>query len=60
MGSEKHSRREQKGSVPVTEKESRSFPQEETGKETVLEGGWVGEKLKKAEDDETTCFGKKG
>lgn len=47
MGSEDHWKREQKASVLVTEQESGSFLQEEGGKETVLEGGQVREKLKK-------------
>lgn len=46
-------KREQKGSVPVTEQESRSFLQEERRKETVLEGSQVREKLKKWEDNLT-------
>lgn len=46
-------KREQKGSVPVTEQESRSFLREERRKETVLEGSQVREKLKKWEDNLT-------
>lgn len=48
-------KREQKGSVPVTEQENknRSFLQEERRKETVLEGSQVREKLKKWEDNLT-------
>lgn len=46
-------KREQKGSVLVTEQESRSFLQEERRKETVLEGSQVREKLKKWEDNLT-------
>lgn len=38
-----------KASVPETEQEIGSFPQKERGQETVLEGIWVTEKLKRQE-----------
>lgn len=44
-------KREQKFSVLVTEQERGNFLQEERGKETVLEGGWVREKPKAWEDN---------
>jgi hypothetical protein len=59
LGGKKHQKgREQKGSVLVTEQEIRSFPQEERGHETVLEGIWVREKLKKQKGNLTkiVCF----
>lgn len=42
-------KREHKGSVLENEQETRSFLQEEKGKETVPEGGQVREKLKRQE-----------
>jgi hypothetical protein len=48
LGSEEHlNRQNKKVSGQVTEQESRSLQQEEKEENTMLEGSWIREKLKK-------------
>jgi hypothetical protein len=54
-------KKEQEGSILVTEEKSRSFPQKERGKEIMPEGSWIRGRLKGWEDRLLKeCFKTKG